>query len=283
MKVDFHCHTTASDGTLTPTQIIDLAVEHQVKLLAITDHDTTQGYQQAKDYALAQGVELIVGAEISCQWQGHTIHIVGLNFDVHNSRLQTGLQQIRHLRIERAEQMLAKLQTKPNAHLQALPEKLKTLLGEGIVGRGHFAQAMVELGLVNKAHQAFDRYLKKGRLGYVKAQWPELTEVVSWIIEAGGVAVIAHPKQYVMSSNKLNLLISEFKDAGGQAMEVISKPRSCADSAGLAQRANRYGLATSLGSDFHRPENHWRGLGWLAPLPETCRPVWELFPNSLNS
>ncbi len=277
MKVDFHCHTRASDGSLSPQQLIDLAVEHEVNCLAITDHDTTAGYEQVRDYADQQGIHLIAGAEISCLWQNRTIHIVALDFDVENIQLQNGLKSIRHLRKARAEEMLKKLSSKPNAHLQALPEKVNELVGEGIVGRGHFAQAMIELGLVSKAQQAFDRFLKRGRIGYVKAQWPELEEVVKWITEAGGIAVIAHPKNYKLSSNKLNGLIESFQQAGGQAIEVINQSRPSADSVGMAQRANRFGLYASLGSDFHRPEHHWRGLGWLAPLPEECRPVWELF------
>lgn len=277
MKVDFHCHTTASDGTLRPHQVIDLATEHQVEVLAITDHDTTAGYEAVKDYAEASNIQLITGCEISCLWEGHTIHIVALNFDVSNQTLQAGLHEIRKLRELRSQIMLQQLTAKPNAHLQALPEKVKELVGDGIVGRGHFAQAMIELGLVSKAQQAFDRFLKRGRLGYVKAQWPPLEEVVGWIVEAGGIAVIAHPKQYKLSSNKLNLLIEAFKNAGGLAIEVINKPNRDADAIGMAQRANRFGLYASKGSDFHRPEHRWRGLGWLAELPDNCQPVWELF------
>lgn len=277
MKVDFHCHTTASDGALSPLQIIDLAVEQQVECLAITDHDTTKGYELARDYALSNGVKLIPGAEISCLWQGRTIHIVALNIDIEHSGLQQGLQSIRQLRRDRASAMLEKLSAKPNAHLQALPKKIEELVGDGIVGRGHFAQAMIELGLVSKAQQAFDKFLKSGRIGYVKAQWPKLETVVHWIVQAGGVAVIAHPKNYKLSSNKLNVLIEDFKQAGGQAIEVVNRPRSCAESLGMAQRAQRFELFASIGSDFHRPEHTWRGLGWLAPLPENCRPVWQLF------
>ncbi|WP_321276442.1 PHP domain-containing protein [Thiomicrorhabdus indica] len=282
MKVDFHCHTNASDGSLSPEQIIDLALEHEVKCLAITDHDTTAGYEKVLGYAKANGIELISGVEISCLWQGLTVHIVALDFDVANSQLQNGLKQIRELRKARAEKMFQKLSSKPNAHLQALPEKVLELVGEGIIGRGHFAQAMIELGLVNKAQQAFDRFLKRGRIGYVKPEWPELEEVVRWITAAEGIAVIAHPKNYKLSSNKLNLLIEDFKGAGGQAIEVVNQSRSNADSIGMAQRAHRHGLHASLGSDFHRPEHRWRGLGWLAPLPKECRPVWELFHPSIS-
>ncbi|MBO1925163.1 PHP domain-containing protein [Thiomicrorhabdus sp. 6S3-12] len=277
MKVDFHCHTTASDGTLTPEALLDLALEHEVRTLAITDHDTTAGYQQVLELVGNFNIDLISGVEISCEWNGHTIHIVGLDFDVQNPNLQTGLASIREARVIRAQDMLEKLTSKPNAHLQKLPEKITHLVGDGVIGRGHFAQAMVELGLVKDNAQAFERYLKRGRIGYVKAQWPALAEVVQWITEAGGIAVIAHPKIYKFTSSKLNRLIEDFITAGGKAIEVVNAPRPSADMIGMAERARRFGLYASIGSDFHSPKHHWRGLGWLAPLPEGCIPVWEQF------
>ncbi|BBP45950.1 phosphatase [Thiosulfatimonas sediminis] len=277
MKVDFHCHTTASDGALTPHALIDLACFHQVECLAITDHDTTAGYEAALDYAQANNLRLISGAEISCEWNGHTIHIVGLNFANDDNTLQQGLQRIRQARQERANEMLEKLIAKPNAHLQQLPQMVEQCVGQGVIGRGHFAQAMIKLGLVNNQPQAFERYLKRGRIGYVKAQWPSLAEVVQWIVQAGGIAVIAHPKIYKFTSSKLNRLIGDFKAAGGQAIEVVNAPRPSSDITGMAERAQRFGLLASVGSDFHTPDHHWRGLGWLAPLPEKCTPVWHAF------
>lgn len=282
MKVDFHCHTTASDGSLTPFEIIDLAVKHEVEALAITDHDTTAGYEQAQDYAQQQGVRLITGVEASCHWNGRTIHIVGLDFDLHNQALQTGLQGIRSLRTERAQQMIAKMTDKPHLEIDDFESKLWGLVGEGVVGRGHFAELLKVEGKVKNAQQAFDRYLKKGKVGYVPSQWPELDEVVNWITEANGVAVIAHPGIYKFTSNKLNRLIADFKNAGGQAIEVVNQPRHSGDIVGMAQRAITHDLHASLGSDFHRLEHTWRGLGWLAPLPQTVSPVWELFTQPIQ-
>lgn len=281
MKVDFHCHTTASDGALTPSQLIELAVEHQIEQLAITDHDTTAGYELAQnEQACQESLQLISGVEISCQWQGHTIHIVGLDFDCKNKILQSGLEHIRDLRRTRADAILNKLSARPNFSQHNLPELLKQQVGEGIVGRGHFAQLLIQLGYVKNSQQAFDRYLKRGRVGFVKSEWPELEEVVNWITQAGGIAIIAHPAIYKFTSNKLNRLIEDFKLAGGQGIEVINQPRSSSDSIGMAERAKRFGLLASKGSDFHRPEHTWRGLGWLAPLPEQCEPVWHHFKQS---
>lgn len=277
MKVDFHCHSTASDGTLSPQALIDLALEHNVECMAITDHDTTTGFELVQNYARQNSVQLISGVEISCEWNAQTIHIVGLDFNHTDKTLQQGLQAIRASRKSRAEQMFVKLSAKPNAHLQKLPELVNQLVGDGVIGRAHFAQAMVQLGLVSNHGQAFERYLKRGRIGYVKAEWPSLQQVVAWIVAAGGIAVIAHPKIYKFTSSKLNRLINDFKAAGGQAIEVVNSPRPSSDVIGMAERAERFELLASVGSDFHTPEHHWRGLGWLAPLPNRCNPVWHAF------
>lgn len=278
MKVDFHCHTTASDGALTPIQLIDLAVEHQVEMLAITDHDTTAGYESVLDYAKQQGIDLVSGVEISCYWQGHTIHIVGLNVDVHHAGLQTGLARIREMRWQRMEAILDKLEQRDHFPVTELRQRVYDSVGDnGVVGRNHIAQILIEQGVVKQTSQAFDRFLKRGRIGYVKSEWPPLEDVVGWILAAGGIAVVAHPKVYQFTSSKLNRLLTDFKAAGGQAMEVVNQPRHCSDIVGMAERAKRFEFAASMGSDFHRPEHTWRGLGWLAPLPENVMPVWTLF------
>lgn len=282
MKVDFHCHTTASDGGLTPFEIIDLAVKYEVEAMAITDHDTTAGFELVQEYAAQNQVHLISGVEASCDWNGHTIHIVGLDFDPLNPELQSGLEKIRSSRIDRAQQIISRMSDKPHIKIDEFEDKLWNIVGDGVVGRGHFAELLKQEGLVKNSQQAFDRYLKKGKVGYVSSEWPPLETVVSWIINAGGVAVIAHPGIYKFTSNKLNRLITDFKEAGGQAIEVVNQPRHGADIVGMADRAEKHDLYASLGSDFHRLEHTWRGLGWLAPLPQKVKPVWDLFNKPLQ-
>lgn len=272
MKIDLHCHTSVSDGSLSPQALIDLALQRDITTLAITDHDTTLGYEQIRTYAEEKGLNLIAASEISCQWRGHTIHIVGLNLDVDNAELQAGLKLNRVKRWLRAFEMDAKFQ-KRNIH--GVLETILPTIQEGMIGRNHFAQTLIAKGLVKDQQQAFDRFLKKGRPMYADVAWPELSEVVEWITHAGGLAVIAHPHIYKMTANKLNQMIEDFKAAGGEAIEVVNQPRVCSEQIGMADRAERYGLYASQGSDFHRPEQTWRGLGWLAPMPEKCRPVWE--------
>jgi len=282
MKLDFHCHTTASDGSLTPQQLIDRACEYDITAMAITDHDTTKGYEQVTEYAAQKGIQLYSGSEISCDWEGHTIHIVGLDFDVTDQALQQGLVYIRDLRWQRANQMLQKLSNRPNFQNHDLEALLLLQVAEGVVGRGHFAQLLIELGYVKNSQQAFDKYLKKGRVGFAPCQWPSLSDVVQLITQAGGIAIIAHPSIYKFTSRKLNRMIEDFKRAGGQGIEVVNSPRPTSDTLGMAERANRYDLLASMGSDFHRPEHTWRGLGWLAEMPTSCRPVWQAFQKPIE-
>lgn len=281
MKVDFHCHTTASDGGLSPTKLIDLAVEHNITTLAITDHDTTTGFEAVQTYAKDNNIQLIAGVEASCDWNGHTIHIVGLDFDHNNPVLQDGLKGVRQARVDRANSMLSKLEGLSHLQIDNLADKLWQIVGDGVVGRGHFAELLKQENVVKNAQQAFDKYLKKGKQAFVPQTWPPLEEVVSWINQAGGVAVIAHPAIYKFTSRKLNRLITDFKAAGGQAIEVVNQPRHGAEIIGMAERANNHELYASMGSDFHRPEHTWRGLGWLAPMPQNVKPVWQLFKQPL--
>lgn len=277
LKIDLHCHTTQSDGKLSPLELIDLAKAQNIDVLAITDHDTTSGYEMAKSYAKEQGIVLVPAAEVSCEWQGRVIHVVALDVDVENPLFQAGLEQIRAMRWERAERISAKLEKK---NIFGALESVKTQVSGDIVGRVHFADFLQRRGLVKDTQQAFDRYLKQGRPAYTKQEWPTMEKVVGWIREAGGVAVIAHPGIYKMTSGKLNRMIQDFIEYGGQAMEVVNHPHVNSEQTGMADRAERYGLWASIGSDFHKPEQTYRNLGWLANMPEKCEPVWNHFPRT---
>lgn len=274
MKVDFHCHTSASDGTLTPVEVVDLALEKQIEWLAITDHDTTAGYEQVKSYALERGLKLLSGVEVSADWQGKTVHIVGLNVDVNSQVLQTMLSDIRQIRWLRIEEMNVKLMKK--GHPCAM-DAVRELVGDGVVGRPHLAQVLVDRQYVPSISKAFDKFLIKGRPGYADAAWPSLQTVVETLVAAGGIAVVAHPGQYNLTSRKLNLLLQDFAEAGGKGLEVVTSPNRTSESVGMADRAKRYGFYASLGSDFHSPEHRWRNLGWLAPLPEGVEPIFNAF------
>ncbi|AHF01282.1 histidinol phosphatase [Thiomicrospira aerophila AL3] len=271
-KVDFHCHSQASDGSLSPQALVDLALDKAISSLAITDHDTTAGYEAVYPYAKNRGLDLISGVEISALWQNRTVHIVGLNLVVDNAPLQTMLAAIRRLRWQRADAINARLQQRGHPCMAA---RLKEIVGDGVVGRPHIAQVLVERQYVTSINQAFDKFLKQGRTGFVAANWPELAEVVATINSAGGQAVLAHPGKYKLTSRKLNGLLTDFKLAGGSGLEVVTQKFASSEAIGMADRAKRHQLMASVGSDYHGPEQTWRQLGALAALPPGVTPIQQ--------
>jgi predicted metal-dependent phosphoesterase TrpH len=271
-RVDLHCHTRASDGSLTPVQLCERAVELRVDLLAITDHDTAAGYREARAYLEAHPLplRLLPAAEFSCVWRNLNVHIVALGLDIDSAPAREAFTFLADARLQRARligERLEKLRM-PGTCAGAL-----ALAGDSQVGRPHFARFMVERGYVASVDAAFDRYLGAGKPGDVKAVWPTLERVVGWINAAGGVAVLAHPLKYNLTGTRLRLLVAEFKAAGGGALEVVTG-RQQADWAFLAQLSRQHELEASQGSDFHGPGLGWGELGAIAPMPAGCSPVW---------
>lgn len=249
-RVDLHCHTRASDGSLTPAQLCQRAVELRIDMLAITDHDTAAGYCAARDYLAVQPLplQLVPAAEFSCLWRNINVHIVGLGIDVDHAASQQAFAFLGTARLQRARMIGDKLEKlrMPGTCAGAL-----ALAGDSQVGRPHFARYMLEQGFINSIDAAFDKYLGAGKVGDIKAVWPSLEQVVGWINAAGGVAVIAHPLKYKLTATRLRLLVAEFKAAGGGAMEVVTG-RQQANWSFLARLCSLNGLEASQGSDFHR-------------------------------
>ncbi len=273
-KFDLHSHTTASDGTLTPTELVDHAYEVGVSALAITDHDTTAGIDEAVARGAQRGVEIIPGVEISCRWGSDDIHIVGLNIDIEADVIKKRLHSQHQQRIERAKRIGDKLETLGHAAVYA---RAVELAQGNTPARPHFAQALVEQGVCKSMEKAFSKYLGTGKKAYVKTEWATLEEGVAAIVQAGGVAVIAHPGKYKMTRAKLTRLVSSFKEAGGQAIEVSTGTQTVDQLRCAAQLAQAYDLYASAGSDFHGPIGGWLKLGKYPPLPLQCKPVWTLF------
>ncbi len=270
MKADLHCHTTASDGVLSPVDLVARAAEQGVELLAITDHDTVAAYEQVG--ALPPGLRLLPGVELSCQWQGINIHVVGLGFDLQSPAMRQALERQSRAREERAEIIAARLEKL--GFTGALAGARRHANGAE-VGRPHFASFLVEAGHVPDVERAFNRYLGAGKPGDVKALWPEIPEAVAWIREAGGVAVLAHPLHYKMTNTKLRRLVEFFKQAGGQAIEQAQLGAPASQNDMLVGIARVQGMALSTGSDFHRPAFGVE-LGLARPVPNGSTPVWEL-------
>lgn len=272
--IDLHCHSTASDGALTPTELLQRAADKNVTHLALTDHDTVNGLAEAQTAAAVHNIVLIPGIELSCLWRSRTIHIVGLDFDPDNPEFRAALAQQHRNRWARAAMIDDRLK---KLAVPDLLERATANAGGDVPGRPHFARVMVESGVVRNTAQAFKRYLGAGKPGDVKAYWPELQEVVQWINQAGGIAVLAHPRKYRLTATKLRELTADFRRAGGRAIEVSTSGQSSGDLGFLKELCVREKLLASQGSDFHFPGAPWCELGNIIKMPDGLEPVWHHF------
>jgi predicted metal-dependent phosphoesterase TrpH len=271
MLFDLHSHSTASDGTLSPSALVKRAREQGVEVLALTDHDTTAGLAEARQ-AAGNDLTLINGIELSVSWNGQTIHIVGLGLDPDNVALQAGLARLREFREWRAGEIARRLEKK---RIPGAFEGANAYAKGQLVSRTHFARFLVEKGYAETVGAVFKHYLVRGKPGYVPGKWAELEEAVGWIKGAGGLAVVAHPARYRITATRLRALLGEFRECGGVAMEVVSGSHNKDDCLSMAAHAKRQELFASQGSDYHGPENPWIELGRLRDMPEGCRPIWE--------
>lgn len=269
---DLHSHSTASDGTLTPAELVGAAHVAGIRVLALTDHDTTAGIAAASTAAAAVGMGLVPGAEISVSWQSQTVHVLGLNISPDCVPLQEGLARLRDFRDWRAEEIGRRL---ARAGIDGACEGARALARGRIVSRTHFAHYLVAQGRAGTVRDVFKRYLVPGKPGHVSGKWATLEEALDWIRVAGGLAVIAHPARYRMTASKLRRLIAEFRELGGVGLEVVSGSHTRDNVHAMAAHARTEGLLASAGSDYHGPENPWVKLGQLAGLPTGCRPIWE--------
>ena len=270
-QYDLHTHSTASDGSLTPTQLVARASEQGVTHLALTDHDGTEGLDEASTAAQQYGITLIPGVEVSVSWHGATVHIVGLQLDQQNQALQSGLGALRDYRRERARKIADKLE---KAGIPGALEGAAQYASETMLGRVHFARFLVEKGHAKDMKDVFNRFLVKNKPGYVSGDWATLEQAVTWIREAGGQAVIAHPARYKMTNSKRRRLVAEFKSLGGEAIEVSSGNQHPEEVRVMAKLAEEFELLASCGSDFHSPDNNWIELGKMTTMPPFVTPVW---------
>ena len=277
---DLHCHSTVSDGTLEPEAVAARARANGVDLWALTDHDEVGGLQRAAAAAKAQGLAFLTGAEISVTFANTTVHIVGLGFDASDERLVQGLRQTRGGRGERAQEMAAQLAQVgiPGAYEGAL----RYVGNPELISRTHFARFLVEQRVCRDTGEVFRRFLTEGKPGFVPRRWARLGDAVRWICDAGGVAIIAHPARYSLSANEEFALFSEFRQHGGQGVEVVTGSHTTAECATYAGMAREFGLAASRGSDFHSPDESHTDLGTLPPLPGDLTPVWDLLAHRIQ-
>jgi predicted metal-dependent phosphoesterase TrpH len=279
-NADLHCHSTVSDGTLSPEALAQRASANGVELWALTDHDEIEGQQRAADAAKAHGMRYLTGTEISVTFIGHTVHIVGLGFDANDQTLRNGLRQTRGGRKERAIEMsdgLAKVGIKG-----AFEGALKFVGNPELISRTHFARFLVENGVCRETNEVFRKYLTEGKPGFVPHRWASLKDAVSWITSAGGMAVIAHPARYKFTPNEEFALFTEFKALGGQGVEVVTGSHTVAEYATYAATAREFGLAASRGSDFHSPNESHTELGTLPFLPANLTRIWDALASRIQ-
>ncbi|WP_217126434.1 3',5'-nucleoside bisphosphate phosphatase [Hydrogenophilus thiooxidans] len=273
-RVDLHSHSTASDGVLTPPELVKRAAQNRVALFALTDHDTVAGLTEAREAARQLGVLFVAGVEISVSFAGETIHLVGLGIDETDPVLTAGLEQVRRGRTERARKMAEALEACGFAGVWE--GALRFVRHPDLISRAHFARYLVHAGHFPSMHAVFTHYLAKGKPGYVDHHWATLGEAVSWIHAAGGVAVVAHPGRYRLNEREWGALLTEFVDLGGEAIEVVTSAHDHNATTHWAQICRRYGLAASQGSDFHAPDESPWDLGAMGyPLPDDLVPVWQ--------
>ncbi len=270
MRVDLHCHSTASDGMLSPSELLHSAWAAGVDLLSITDHDTLAAY--AGGLTPPSDLRLVPGIEFSSQWRGTGIHIVGLNVDPRSEVLADGVARQRERRMERAGRIAERLK---RVRLPDVLPRVLELTHGAAPGRPHFARCLVEIGAVKDPNQAFRKYLGAGKPAYVSPRWAPPEEIVGWIRAAGGIAIMAHPGKYRLTRTRLRALLDDFRAAGGHGLEVVCGYQSEALTRDLAGLCAATDLLASCGSDFHETAPGRAPLGGACTLPAGCRPVWE--------
>jgi predicted metal-dependent phosphoesterase TrpH len=274
---DLHCHSTVSDGLLSPSDLVAYAAKRGVKVLALTDHDDLGGLQAAREAALEHGIQFVNGVEISVTWKRRTLHIVGLKVDARNASLKTALDQVRTGRDERAQQMGADL---ARVGIHGAYEGAKLLAGKSIITRTHFARFLVDNGHAKDTKSVFKKYLVKGKPGFKEHEWMDLKSAVDLINGAGGQAVIAHPGRYDLGTINMLLLMHEFRSLGGTAIEVVTGSHTPPQYQQFAKIAHKFSLKSSLGSDFHGSGISYMEMGCIPDLPEICVPVWDDWPEA---
>ena len=289
MKIDLHCHSTCSDGTYAPTEVVKRAYAAGVDVLALTDHDTLLGIDEARAEADACGMKLINGVEISCE---HTlsggygknkstnkiIHVLAFNF---NDRLQMHetLQQLQDSRATRGQKIVEKLSELLDIDYDELWQQVCSKAGNNpqAVGRAHIGQVLYERGVVKTVQKAFDKYLADNKPAYVAIEALSMKRGIELIHACGGKAVLAHPTRYQLSATRVRKLIAEFAELGGDACELPADSEPLSTRRMVDRTIAEHELVTSIGSDFHGSNMPWRRIGDVPKLESNQQGIWQSF------
>ncbi|MEF9898611.1 MAG: PHP domain-containing protein [Pseudomonas sp.] len=278
MNVDLHCHSTASDGALSPTALVARAHEQGVRMLSLTDHDTLEGQLEARAAMQALGMQWISGIELSCTWGGATIHVLGYNFALDAAPLLEAVESLHRGRWLRSEEIDRRLSAKGMPGALEGARAIQQELGDSgnAPARPHFAEFLVRAGYVKDRGEAFRKWLGAGKLGDVKLHWPTLDETVETLRKSDAWVSLAHPMHYELTRSKRRRLIADYIQAGGQALEVVNGMMPAEQVGTMSILAREFGLLASAGSDFHGPGT-WGEIGVYRSLPEDLPPLWRRF------
>jgi predicted metal-dependent phosphoesterase TrpH len=266
-KGDFHTHSTASDGRLTPTELVDLVASQGVQYHALTDHDSTEGVAEARTAAGNHpGYHLIPGVEFGTDIEGAEIHMLGLFLSPDDPELQSILKELRDGRLDRGEGIVKKLREQGKMIEWS---RVQEIAGDAAVGRPHIAQALVEAGYVKKVADAFDTLIGRNGTAYVERRKMTPAEAVEFIIKRGGLACWAHPADMGITNEQVEPILKGLKEAGMQAMEVFYKDYSPATIEFLRGLTKKYELLPLGGSDYHGIFGNEERLPGDIPLPDS--------------
>lgn len=270
---DLHCHSWFSDGTLAPSEVVNRAAENGVECLALTDHDSTAGLEEALHTAHQKNIRLIPGIELSVSWRnGTTLHILGLNIQKDTPELQHVIEKLKNVRLHRAHAMAHDLK-RVGIH-DAWEGALRQAKAPELLTRTHFARFLVERGSAPSISKVYKHYLAQGKPGFCKSEWLSLEESLSAIHAAQGLAVIAHPGRYSLSNGAMQRLLDSFKALGGQGLEVVTSNHTPDQTQYFTQQCFSFGFRASCGSDFHCPKESRIDLGRIHGLPVGLTPIW---------
>ena len=247
-RIDLHTHTNFSDGSFSPTALVKLAHQKGLRILAITDHDTTEGLTEAMEATQSLPLELIPGIELSAEFQGRETHILGYFIDLSDSQFQTRLERLRATRLDRIHQILDRLQT---LNLEISLSEVEHVAGSGTIGRPHIAQLLIKKGYVKGMKEAFERFLGVRGTAYVRRAVPEAAEIITWIIDAGGVPILAHPYWEGLNADEAVVSCRTLIDQGLRGLEVFYGAFSARQISLNLHLARQFNVLITGGSDFH--------------------------------
>lgn len=277
--VDLHCHSQYSDGTLSVGDLVSLAKSRGVSLLSLTDHDEVSGNAEARERCRAANLSFVAGVEISSEWRGMSVHIVGLRIDENEPKLSTLLADTREKRTYRAQRMGDAFEAVGIPGVLAGASAYAP--NQDLISRTHFARHLVDSGICGSMGEVFTRFMKPGKPGYVPHQWTPMQSAIDSIHAAGGRAVLAHPARYeTQFLGGPSTLLKCFADAGGDAVEVVCASHKPPEWAQYAALARRFDLLASIGSDFHSPMESRVKFGDLPRLSPNLKPVWHDWPEA---